>query len=192
MLLDTLLEGTIIDDPSDVVEPMTESDMSDIIRMAIQDAVFEQLSEGVDNPDAIVSIMETMGVDPSELTSVQEVSIVRLDKQAKKQKAYKLAILQCAKEDENKDYAKLVTLWKMEKWLMRRLEKRYSQRAKARMKQSAKQVKTSKPGIMTRAKNMLTRSQRETKKAMSGAGKPNKSVIIQGNNAIKSLSSKIS
>jgi hypothetical protein len=119
-----------------------------------------------------------------------EVSIVRLDKKAKKQKAYKLAILQCAKDDDNKDYKKLETIWRMEKFLLRKLEKKYAARARSRMHQTANKASGNHPKVK-KAKGVLTRSQKETQKALAGDIKPPTKVKQQFNSIATKLSSKI-
>lgn len=147
-------------------ESMTESQMVQILTIAMEDAAIEELTESlsVDNNQSILE-----GVLPEDMV-VMERTIVKMDKKAKKQRAYKLAILQCAKDDDNKEYKQLETLWKMERYIMRRLEKRYAQKARSRMKQTAKKTKDGK-GIVEKVKNVLTRSERETQKAMSGNNK---------------------
>lgn len=169
-----------------VYESMTEDQMSQIMMIALEDAAIEEMQESVSN-DGGQSILE--GVIPEDLV-VMEKTIVRMDKQAKKQRAYKLAILQCAKDDDNKDYKKLETIWKMEKYLMRRLEKRYAQKARSRMKQTAK--KANGPGLVEKVKHALskptlTRSQRETQKALSGQTK----IPSQVKSQFTSISAKI-
>lgn len=169
-----------------VYESMTEDQMSQIMMIALEDAAIEEMQESVSN-DGGQSILE--GAIPEDLV-VMEKTIVRMDKQAKKQRAYKLAILQCAKDDDNKDYKKLETIWKMEKYLMRRLEKRYAQKARSRMKQTAK--KANGPGLVEKVKHALskptlTRSQRETQKALSGQTK----IPSQVKSQFTSISAKI-
>lgn len=147
-------------------ESMTESQMVQLLTIAMEDAAVEELTESI-SADGDQSILE--GVLPEDMV-VMERTIVKMDKKAKKQRAYKLAILQCAKEDDNKEYKQLETLWKMEKYIMRRLEKKYAQRARSRMKQTAKKAKGN-SGIVNKVKNILTRSEKETQKAMTGNNK---------------------
>lgn len=153
-------------------ESMTEADMSALAYIALQEGMMEGVTE-VMGDESSGTVME--GTLPDDLP-VLEVSIVRLDKKAKKQQAYKLAILQCARDDDNKDYKKLETIWRMEKFIFRKLEKRYSARAKSRMKQTAKKTTGNHP-IVSKARQILnrggeTRSQKETKKALAGQTKP--------------------
>ena len=80
-----------------------------------------------------------------------ERSIVRLDKEAKKNKAYKMAIFQIAKEKGDRDFKKLLTIWKLERFLEGKLEKRYAAQAKQLAKQAMKKSKNSKSKAVGKA-----------------------------------------
>lgn len=80
-----------------------------------------------------------------------ERSIVRLDKEAKKSRAYKMAIFQVAKEKKDRDFKKLMTLWKLERFIEDKLEKRYAAQAKQLAKESMKKAKSSKSKIVGKA-----------------------------------------
>ena len=80
-----------------------------------------------------------------------ERSIVRLDKEAKKNKAYKMAIFQTAKEKGDRDFKKLLTLWKLERFIEAKLEKRYSAQAKQLAKQAMKKSKNTKSKAVGKA-----------------------------------------
>lgn len=67
-------------------------------------------------------------------------NIVRLNKEAKLQRAYKTAILQCAAEDGRKEYKKLRTLWKLEAALFKKLERTYKTRAMSRARVAVKEL----------------------------------------------------
>lgn len=197
--LSSLVQGEGIQIAENVeFESMTESQMADILSVAMEEAVVEGLSEVINdekesgNAVGEGTIME--GVLPED-AAVMEVSVVRLDKKARKQRAYKLAILQCAKDDDNKDYKKLETIWRMEKFLFRKLEKRYMARARSRMNQTANKA-SGKNGIVTRAKHILkhggeTRSQKETAKALAGQVKPPTQLKTQFNSIATKLSNKM-
>ena len=197
--LSSLVQGEGIQIAENVeFESMTESQMADILSVAMEEAVVEGLSEVINdekesgNAVGEGTIME--GVLPED-AAVMEVSVVRLDKKARKQRAYKLAILQCGKDDDNKDYKKLETIWRMEKFLFRKLEKRYMSRARSRMKQTANKA-SGKNGIVTRAKQILkhggeTRSQKETAKALAGQVKPPTQLKTQFNSIATKLSNKL-
>jgi hypothetical protein len=82
-----------------------------------------------------------------------ERSIVRLDKEAKKNKAYKMAIFQVAKEKGDRDFKKLLTLWKLERFIEAKLEKRYAAQAKQLAKQAMKKSKNTKSKAVGKAVN---------------------------------------
>ena len=82
-----------------------------------------------------------------------ERSIVRLDKEAKKNKAYKMAIFQVAKEKKDRDFRKLLTLWKLERFIEAKLEKRYGAQAKQLAKQAMKKSKNTKSKAVGKAVN---------------------------------------
>ena len=82
-----------------------------------------------------------------------ERSIVRLDKEAKKNKAYKMAIFQVAKEKKDRDFRKLLTLWKLERFIETKLEKRYGAQAKQLAKQAMKKSKNTKSKAVGKAVN---------------------------------------
>ena len=82
-----------------------------------------------------------------------ERSIVRLDKEAKKNKAYKMAIFQVAKEKNDRDFRKLLTLWKLERFIEAKLEKRYGAQAKQLAKQAMKKSKNTKSKAVGKAVN---------------------------------------
>lgn len=174
-----------------VHESMTETQMAQIMQIAMEDVAIDDMMESV--TQEADSLLE--GVLPEDAV-VMEKTIVKMDKQAKKQRAYKLAILQCAKDDDNQDYKKLETLWKMDKYLMRRLEKKYAQKARSRMKQTSKKA-NSNTSIGAKIKSKLnsapklTRSQRETQKALAGDTKPPSQVKSQFNSISSKLSGKL-
>lgn len=72
---------------------------------------------------------------------LSEKSIVRLDKYAKLSKAESQAVFAIAKEHNDRDYKKLVTIWKMRKILIGKLEKKYANQARQRAKQMVKKSK---------------------------------------------------
>ena len=169
-------------------EYISEHDMSALLSIALEDALHEESLESLMNTDSN-AVLE--GVLPDDM-AVIEASIVRLDKKAKKQRAYKLAILQCAKEDNNKKYRQLETLWKMEKFIFRDLEKHYAQRARSRMAQTSKKAPST--GVVSKVKKVLngmTRSQKETKKALAGDTKVPSKIKSQFNTISAKLSSHV-
>ena len=80
-----------------------------------------------------------------------ERSIVRLDKQAKKNKAFKMAIFQVAREKGDRDFKKLMTLWKLERFLENKLTKRYFAQATQLAKESLKKASQTKSKVVNKA-----------------------------------------
>lgn len=80
-----------------------------------------------------------------------ERSIVRLDKEAKKNRAQKMAVFQIAKEKGDRDFKKLLTLWKLERFIEKKLEKRYSAQAKQLAKEALKKTKMTKSKAVGKA-----------------------------------------
>lgn len=90
---------------------------------------------------------------------LMERSIVRLDKFAKKKRLEKMSVFQVAKQKGDRDFKKLMTLWKLERFLEAKLTKRYAAQAKALAKETMKKASKTKSktvgGAVTKAKNLL-------------------------------------
>lgn len=114
----------------------------------ISDVAMEQLCIAILTENLTPDELSQAVQESTTLDVVTEKNIVKLDKKAQLQKAYKMAILQCAAEDGRKEYKKLRTLWKMEAFLTNKLEKIYKNKAAARAKESMKKMKRSKPQSM--------------------------------------------
>ena len=162
-------------------EVVSESDMASLLAVALEDTCtdeeLEELSEAVKAGTVV-------------LTPVEERSIVKLDKKAKKERAYRLALYQVAKEANDQNYAKLVTLWKAEKVLIAKIEKKYHSKAVSRMKQMAKEAKDSKSDKVRKAANStdkLTKSQRMTQRALSGGVKIDSKTNSQANSILAKM-----
>lgn len=112
----------------------------------ISDAAMEQLCVAIAtetlNPDEMEEYA-TEAVDVDIVTEAQK-NIVKLNKEAQLNRAYKTAILQCAAEDGRKEYKKLRTLWKLESKLFNKLEQYYKNKAAARAKVAVKELKKKK------------------------------------------------
>lgn len=80
-----------------------------------------------------------------------ERTIVRLDKHAKKSKAEKMAEFQLAKEKNDRDFKKLMTIWKLERFLEEKIHKRYGAQAKTLAKQKMKEAKNTKSKAVKKA-----------------------------------------
>ncbi len=80
-----------------------------------------------------------------------ERTIVRLDKHAKKTKAEKMAEFQIAKEKNDRDFKKLLTIWKLERFLEEKIHKRYGAQAKTLAKKKLKEAKNTKSKAVKKA-----------------------------------------
>lgn len=101
-----------------------------------------------------------------------ERSIVKLDKFAKLSRAKRVAIYNIARRKKDPDMKKLVTLWKMEARLQKRLIKKYGNEAGREAKQMVNKKATSNSKSVKKAA--------EKAKAMF-----NKEVPVRGSKAVK-------
>lgn len=145
-------------DPGYISEPAMEQMC---VAILCENLTPEELEEAV-NEAAIFDIVTEAG----------NKNIVKLNKAAKFQRAYKIGILQCAAEDKRKEYKKLRTLWKMEAHLFNKLEKIYKNKAMAKAREAVKKTKRSKS-------NVIARAGERAGNAMAGAGKQLNSKIIK-------------
>lgn len=149
-----------------VLESVNDEVLSQLIAVALESTCTEEeldeLEESCEK-DGPAALTESV-----EFAPVLERSIVKLDKKAKKQQQYKMAILHVAKDLGMKEYKQWCTLRKMDVILMRIMEKRCAMKAKAYMREAAKKAEKSNKPAMKKAASSLTRSQRNTQKAMSG------------------------
>lgn len=88
---------------------------------------------------------------------LMERTIVRLDKKARLQSYYKAAIFTIAKENNDRDFKKLLTIWKTERALEAKLEKKYKNEAMRRAKQAMKDAKKSKVPIINKVANTASK-----------------------------------
>jgi len=124
-----------------VSDAISTEAMGCIMEAAIREnCTNEEINDFISDPNA-TSMAVTEGI-------LLEKNIVRLDKKAKLQNAYKTAIFTVAKEHNDRDYKKLVTVWKMERALEAKLEKKYKNEAMKRAKEMMKKAKTSKIPII--------------------------------------------
>jgi hypothetical protein len=84
-----------------------------------------------------------------------ERTIVRLDKNAKISKAQKIAVFTIAKEKKDPKFKKLLTVWRMERFLENYLMKRYGNEALRRAKQSVSNSQHSKSSLIKKVANNL-------------------------------------
>lgn len=109
----------------------------------------EEIADFVADPDATGTAVSE-GV-------LMEKSIVRLDKKAKLQSAYKSALFVIAKENNDRDFKKLVTIWKTERALEAKIEKKYKNEAMRRAKLAMKEAKKSKLPILNKLADKSTK-----------------------------------
>lgn len=77
---------------------------------------------------------------------LSEKTIVKFDKKAKLERATQQAVLNIAREKKDRDFNKLIRVWKMRKALLEKLNKKYWTTAKQRGKQMvAKTAKSKSP-----------------------------------------------
>jgi hypothetical protein len=98
---------------------------------------------------------------------VQEKTIIKLDKKAKLSKAQKAAIYTVAREKKDKDFIKLLKVWRMERLLKGKLRKKYTNEAARRAKKAMSKAGSSKS-------NMVKKAAAAAKKQFNASGKPKK------------------
>lgn len=88
------------------------------------------------NSDELIELVENSRIvdDLIEMGAVTEQSIVRLNKQARTNQLQKVAVFTIAKERNDADLRKLMTVWRMEKNLEDKLFKKYGSEAMRRAK----------------------------------------------------------
>lgn len=173
---------------NEVCATISNEDMAQLIALEMADLYGEEGCREL--LETNVPTMESAMVD------VMERTIVKLDKKAKKNRAYKMNILQAAREKNDPDVKKLETLWNMERFLWRRMEKRHMAEAKARTRTVAKKTadspiaKIKKAGASMMSK--LTHSEAETAKAKKFGGKPISGELkSKSNSVMKQLAAKV-
>lgn len=114
-------------------EEMSNESLSLITEAAMLDALTEEELDAFLESSSDVNAMLRQEV-------LMEKSIVRLDKKAKLSRAHKMAIFTMAKEKNDRDYKKLITIWRMERVLEAKLYKKYSNQAMTRAKASLKKI----------------------------------------------------
>lgn len=124
--------------------------------------------------------MEQFVSESSQYEGVIEAqkNIVKLNKEAKLNRAYKTAILQCAAEDGRKEYKKLRTLWKMESALFQKLERIYKNKAMARAKVAVKELQKKKKNPLASVAGERA-SKATDKKLLGGTNKLLNSGIVK-------------
>lgn len=71
---------------------------------------------------------------------LNEKTIVRFDKTAKLSRAESQAILAIAREKGDRDFKKLITIWKIRKLLLGKIERKYRGQAQSRVRQNKQRI----------------------------------------------------
>lgn len=183
MFLKDLASGSVLESAdqisSTVSLSMSDEDYAQLMAVGMESVMTD---EEIDN---FIEVSESMLLEP-----VEERTIVKLDKRAKKNKLYKAALYQEAKEKNDPDYKKLVTLWKMTNYLTKKLEKKHGTKAKSRMKEMEKKAKTSKANPIKAMADKLTRSEKQSKAAKKLGAAP-KGLASKSSGIIASMQSKV-
>lgn len=151
-------EMTVMESCEDM-DPVSENAIASVLAAALEDAC---------NEEELDELTEQAYAGTITLTPVEERSIVKLDKKAKKQQAYKVALYKAADEMNLKQFKQLKTLWAAERELDLIIERKCHTRALQIMRESAKKHKDSPIAKIKKAADNITRSQARTKKALSG------------------------
>lgn len=119
-----------------------------ILEGALMDLTSEEIETLLENTsDVAECIAENIAM---------ERTIVRLDKQAKLNKAKAMAVFSIAKEKNDPMFKKLMTVWKWERFLENKLTKKYGNEAARRAKKAAANSAKSKSNINKAAANKIT------------------------------------
>lgn len=163
-ILEQLATGEVSVEGVMDTEPVAEGTMAAVLTAALEDTCTEE---------ELDELFEQASNGTITLTPVEERSIVKLDKKAKKQQAYKVALYKAAHEMNLKEFKQLKTLWAAEKELDLIIERKAHNRANQIMRETAKNHKESPIAKIKKAVDNITRSQERTKKALSGTVKMN-------------------
>lgn len=140
MLLENVQEAMLIESAEQVesIDNMSDDDLATLESLMIEEGLIQETLESLQQECA----------NTPHVTYVEEASIVKLDKQAKRNRDYKFAILKCARNGKDSRVKQLMTLWKMEAFLMRKLEDKWGTKAKGMMRKTAAESKKNKiPGL---------------------------------------------
>ena len=105
---------------------------------SMEDNDIKEFVNGVDG-----TIAETEGF-------LTEKTIVRFDKNARKEQLYEVAIRSCARAHKDPLYYKLETVYRMERILKAKLRRKYNSEANRKVKEYLAKAKKSKSGILSR------------------------------------------
>lgn len=130
--------------------PIAESD--EITTEAMSSIVATILTEGLTPEELDYFLSDRDAVEEAvDENILLERTIVRLDKKAKLTKAQKMAAFQIAKEHKDPKFKKLLTVWKMERFLEAYIMKKYGNEAMRRAKKAVAAAGKSKSSMVKRA-----------------------------------------
>lgn len=152
------------DDPITLSESVLTSILTAMLEDTFtEDDIAEALTENYDYEDIAL-----------------EKSIVKLDKKAKKTRAYRVALMQVAKQEDPKNYEKMKSLRTMINFIWAKWERKYDAKAKAYMRASQKKLKTSSSPTAKKALSKTSGaivaskpSSPKTDKKLASGNKPN-------------------
>lgn len=127
-----------------VAEELSPEALSFIMETAIMESASPE-----DLEIFLESHMETSAAVNEEV--LLEKSIVRLDKQAKISRAQKVAVFTIAKEKNDPQFKKLLTVWRMERFLENALFKKYGNEGYRRARKSVESGGRSKSQMVKKA-----------------------------------------
>lgn len=137
-------------------------------QLILESVIFENA-----NDEEILELTENHRLvnDLIEMDAVEEKTIVRLDKQARISQTQKIAVFTIAKERNDPDFRKLMTVWRMEKNLEDKLMKKYGseglRRAKTTVQKNYRQRGNVFTKITGRAEAKLPMAAKGAKQASS-------------------------
>lgn len=129
----------------------TEDPENDLL---LAEALFQSELTGEELADLTENTSEMGALIQNGILS--ERSIVKFDKKAKLSRLEAQAVLIIAKEKKDRDFNKLIRVWKMRKFLLDKLNKRYASQAKARARQMLSKTNSMK-SQSTAAKKVVSR-----------------------------------
>ena len=131
------------------------------------------------SPEELIELTENHRIvnDLVEMGAVEETSIVRLNKQARTNQLQKVAVFTIAKERNDPDFRKLMTVWRIESNLEDKLFKKYGNEALRRAKVSVQKNFKQRGNVFAR---ITDRAESKVKNPAPGKGvKQGKSQVVQ-------------
>lgn len=141
------------------MEPTTESEDLIMTASILESASTEEIQSFLESAEASEAVRENI---------LLEKTIVRLDKKAQISQARKMSIFTIAKEKNDPAFKKLLTIWRIERSLESKLEKKYGNEATRRAKKTVQKRKNSRSPLIkktvTNTTKVLNAGQPTTKK----------------------------